>query len=281
MTHKTSTFARFICLSLVLAGLVPDSAWAQDAVVPGSFRIKDIKSSGDACKPGSVSVNISDDKEAFTVSFSDFVAEKGPNSVGDKRRACRLVFDTEQDANWEYGVLAMNMRGFVALDAGVTGRQEIQFGTKGGERDAAKEFIGPIEADYIHSQQLPLNSVRWTGCKPHAAERVREFAVKATAVLRGGGRNGAGLLTVDTIDGQLEQVYELLWRRCGDKKEKFVTTCQVSGAGGNSISVKGMGRDEQRAVAQAYKHLNQRCDLIKDRFGRCDASVAQCSTTKF
>ena len=256
-------------------------ALAQDAVTPSSFRIKDIVSSGDACKPGTVSVNVSDDNEAFTVSFADFVAEKGPNALSENRRVCRLVFDTEQDANWEYAVLSVTMRGFAQLDAGVLGRQEIQFGSKGVERDNVMEWKGPFAEDYVHSEQVPFNSVRWTGCKANASQRVKDFVVKATAVVRGGGKNATGLLTVDSVDGQLEQVYEVLWRRCGDKLPKFVASCQAKDDKGNSIAVKGTGRNEAVAKAKAFTRLAQHCAKVKDRFGLCDQAVAQCSVTSF
>lgn len=268
-------------LILIATLLTAFAAMAQEAVTPSSFRIKDIKTTGDACKPGTVSVNVSDDKEAFTVSFADFVAEKGPNAANDNRRVCRLLFDTEQDANWEYAVLSVTMRGYAQLDAGVVGRQEIQFGPKGGEHDNAMEWIGPIAEDYIHAQQVPFNSVRWTGCKANAAERVRDFVVKATAIVRGGGKNATGLLTVDTADGQIEQVYEVLWRRCGDQQPTFVASCQATAAKGNSMVVKGMGRNEEAAKFKALAHLAQRCAKMKDRFGLCDQSAAQCSVTSF
>lgn len=268
-------------LCLVFAFLTSFHVFAQDDLTPSSFRIKDIKSSGDACRPGTVAVNVSEDKEAFTVSFSDFVAEKGPDAVNESRRACRLIFDTEQDANWEYAVLSVTMRGYAQLDAGVLGRQEIQFGTKGLEQDNAMEFNGPYAEDYVHSQQVPFNSIRWSGCKAKASDRVRDFVVKATAVVRGGGKKGTGLLTVDTIDGQLEQVYEIMWRRCGDKAAKFVVSCQVTGDNGNTIAVKGMGRNEAVAKGKAFAHLGQRCGKVKNRFGRCDQSMAQCTTTPF
>jgi hypothetical protein len=273
--------AIFSLLILTLSALASVSAIAQEAMVPSAFRIKDIKSSGDACRAGTVSVNVSDDREAFTVSFADFVAEKGPNATGERRRACRLVFDTEQDANWEYAVLSVNMRGFVQLEAGVTGRQETQFGTRGVETDNVREFVGPIEEDYVTSQSTNISSVRWSGCRANASDRVRDFVVKATAVLRGGGAKASGLLTVDTIDGQLEQVYELLWRRCGDKGPKFVASCQVTGNRGNTISVKGMGRNAEAAKAKALSRLAPRCVNVKGRMGKCDQSLAQCSVTSF
>jgi len=73
----------------------------------------------------------------------------------------------------------------------------------------------------------------------------------------------------------------VLWRRCGDKQPKFVANCQVNGDNGNSIAVKGMGRNEAMAKSKAFAHLAQRCAKVKDRFGRCDQSVAQCSVTSF
>ncbi len=272
-----------LCLGLLITSSLSIAAAQDAAVVPSSFLIKNIRSMGDACRPGTVAVDISSDNEAFTVSFSDFIAEEGPDAVHDNRRVCRLVFDTEQDANWEYAILGLTMRGFAQLDAGLTARQEIRFGTLGSEGEGVIRFKGPIAEDYLHAEQLPLQKIKWSGCRPKANDAVRDFAVNASAVIRGGGRNtrGSGLLTVDSIDGQLEQVYEVLWHRCGDQQPKYVANCFVQGNKQNTLTVKGMGRTAEAAQKKALGRLNQRCEKVKGLLGRCDQSVAQCSTTLY
>ncbi|RZA20168.1 MAG: DUF4360 domain-containing protein [Proteobacteria bacterium] len=269
-----------LSLTLLLSALA-SPALAQD-LVPQTFRINDLKTNGDACPQGSTTINISEDKEAFTVNFSQFYVQKGPGAEpGDKRKFCRAVFDTEQDANWEYAVLAVNVRGFVQLDDKVVATQELQFGTRGIEYTAQKQFWGPTVEDYVHGEQIAFGNGRWSGCKPKAADRVKDFVVKSTASLTGGGKNASGLMTVDSIDGALVQSYELVWRQCGDKKAKFLATCQVTGNNGRTVFVKGMGRDESRANQKAYQHLQERCAKVGPNFGACDQSLAQCSVMKF
>jgi hypothetical protein len=268
-------------LLLLIFGALTAPVMAQD-LVPKTFLIKDLKTNGDACPQGSTTLNISEDKEAFTLNFSQFYVQKGPGAEpGDKRRFCRAVFDTEQDANWEYAVLAVNVRGFVQLDDKVTATQELQFGTRGIEYTAQKQFLGPIVEDYVYGEHIAIGNGRWSGCRPKAAERVKDFVVKSTADIRGGGKNATGLMTVDSIDGGLVQSYELVWRQCGDTKAKFLATCQVAGNNGRSVFVKGMGRDEARAYQKAYQHLQQRCEKVGPNFGSCDQAVAQCSVIKF
>ncbi len=259
----------------------PLVGFAQD-VTPQSFAIKNIQTNGDACPQGTTLVNISEDRQAFTLVFSQFLVQKGPGAEpGDKRRFCRAVFDTEQDPNWEFAIVAVNTRGFVNLDDKVVGTQEIQFGQRGGEFTVQKQFFGPTVEDYVNSDNVALANAKWSGCRAKAGERVKDFVIRATADLRGGGKNAAGLMTVDSIDGGLVQNYELVWRQCGDKKPKFLASCQVQGANGRSLAVKGLGRSEAQARAKALEHLAQRCAKVKDQFGLCDSSVAQCSVTNF
>lgn len=267
-------------LSLWLS-LLSAPVFAQD-MVPQTFRIKDIKTNGDACPQGTTSINISDDKEAFTVSFSEFYVQKGPGAEpGDKRKFCRAVFDTEQDPNWEYAILAVNARGFVSLDEKVVGSLDLAFGIKGLEYTSQKQFWGATVEDYVYGEQVAFNNGRWSGCRPKAVDRVKDLVIRATADVRGGGRNAAGLMTVDSVDGALVQSYELIWRQCGDKKARYLASCQVTGNNGRTIFVKGMGRTDAAARSKAYLHLAQRCDKVKDRFGACDQSVAQCSVMQY
>lgn len=269
---------KLLALTLVFAST---AAAAQD-MVPQTFRIKDLKTNGDACPQGSTSINISDDKEAFTVNFSEFYVQKGSGAAaGDKRKSCRAIFDTEQDANWEYAILAVNARGFVNLDANVVGTLDLNYGMKGVEYTSQKQFWGPVVEDYVFGDQVVLGNGRWSGCRPKAQNRVKDFVIRATAHIRGGGRNAEGLMTVDSADGALVQSYEVVWRQCGDKRQRFLATCQVSGNNGRTIFVKGMGRSDAAARAKAYLHLEQRCSKVRDQFGTCDQSVAQCSVTQY
>ena len=267
---------------LMLASLIlGPSLHAQD-MVPQTFRIKDVKTNGDACPEGSTSINISEDKEAFTVAFSQFYVQKGPGAEpGDRRKFCRAVFDTEQDPNWEYAVLAVNVRGFVSIDPNVVATQQLAFGTRGVEYTAQKQFWGPTTEDYVHGESVAFGNGRWSGCKAKASDRVKDFVVRATADLKGGGRNAAGLLTVDTLDGALVQSFELVWRQCGDKKARYLATCQITGNNGRTIFVKGMGRSEALARQRANLHLAQRCDKVRNVFGPCEQSLAQCSVMQY
>ncbi len=87
-------------LLFILLGFSSSLLWAQDAV-PASFRILDVKTSGAACPPGSVALNVSSDQEAFTTTFSNFVAEIGPGiPATEKQKSCRLIFDTEHQGGW-------------------------------------------------------------------------------------------------------------------------------------------------------------------------------------
>ncbi len=274
-------FMNLKCALILSFGLHSLPSFAQD-VVPQTFAIKNIQTNGDACPQGTTLVNISEDRQAFTLVFSQFVVQKGPGAEpGDKRKFCRAVFDTEQDPNWEFAIVGINTRGFVSLDDKVVGTQEIQFGPRGRDFTVQKQFFGPTSEDYVNSDVVALPNAKWSGCRSKAGEKLKDFVIRATADLRGGGRNAAGLMTVDTIDGGLVQDYELVWRQCGDKRAKFLASCQVQGLEGRSIAVKGMGRSEALARAKAEEHLTQRCARVKGQFGACDISVAQCSVSPF
>ncbi|MCX6128176.1 MAG: DUF4360 domain-containing protein, partial [Proteobacteria bacterium] len=92
------------------AGLVPAEP----------VTIKSIKVNGSGCPLGTVSQNISDDKTAFTLTFSEFVAETGPNTAPSlSRKNCVANLTLAVPAGWQYSIGSFYYRGFMDLDQGI------------------------------------------------------------------------------------------------------------------------------------------------------------------
>ncbi len=268
---------RIVGLGLFLAGLVTPALAQDDA--PASFRINNIRSNGTGCPLGTVAVNISEDQQAFTLTFSEFFAEVSPSlGIQTQRKACKVIFDTEQDPGWEYAIFAVTYRGFAALDPGVRGEQDLRFGGIGKQARTTMELTGPYDDNYINAQEVPVSSLKWSGC--NNGNKLRDFTIDAALTLQAPDTNTQGLFTVDTVDGEVRQEYEVLWRECkgGAKKSLAVCRLTVPGKKGSfQLLSKHFGRKPDQALAKAKLKLARKCDKAKARAPQCDVNQASCS----
>lgn len=202
-----------LACSTLLAGTL---AQAQSAPV---FRILDIKTQGRACQPNSVAIDIASDQQAFTVTFSEFVAElNATTNRREEQQSCRLSFDTEHSLGWEYTIIGVIFRGAAYLDAGVQGDQQVRFGTRGKDAISRMQLVGPYNDVYQHESQVNPAGRKWSGCKGKSSlHRTKDFTIDANILLRSRQDNVQGLFTVDSVDGEVSQTYELAWRPCKDK----------------------------------------------------------------
>ena len=82
----------------------------------GEITINDINYNGSGCPIGTVAQNVSDDNKAFTVIFSDYIAEAGDGiSLRDGRKNCQLTLSLSVPQGWQYSIASFDYRGFAFL----------------------------------------------------------------------------------------------------------------------------------------------------------------------
>ena len=84
-------------MTCLFAILLTGNSWAQSRL-----KIKDISYNGSGCPLGSVGVNISADNEAFTLSFSDYVAAS--DELSDRRKSCQVALDVEVPQDYRLAI---------------------------------------------------------------------------------------------------------------------------------------------------------------------------------
>ncbi len=186
----------------------------------GSVKIKSIDPKGSGCPSlDSVSTNISDDGRAFTVSFSEFAAAIGPGlSPSDARKNCALVATLSVPAGWQFSIATFNYRGYMQLDNGIKASHATQYWFQG-ESDTGyvkAEVSGPAAKDFVYSDKIGLSSVylpnRWSPCNVQ-----RALVINPSVSLRknpGASANAQGYIANDSVDGEVDNVFGLSWRRC-------------------------------------------------------------------
>jgi len=188
------------------------------ADAPGEpIRIENIAFKGTGCPDNSTaSVNISDDKQAFTVAFSEFVAETGPGlPLTAGRKNCNLTLDLDIPAGWQFSIASFNFRGFAAIDEGVSASHEATYFLQGDRRQQkfSSTENGPAEKDYVYTDNIGISSAVWSACGVKRALSVNTV-LRVWNTDKNRFPNSAGILTNDTIDGEIVQKYGITWRRC-------------------------------------------------------------------
>jgi hypothetical protein len=201
-------------LTTILVGLaLSQSLHAQTAPNPREVTIRGMIHGGTGCPVDSVAANISDDAKALTLFFDQFVAQTGGNSTAaDAYKVCNLQINLRIPHGWSYTILGVDYRGFANLDAGVSGVQRSEYwlqGVGGRSIPLRSTIFGPFSDDYRYSDRLSLAAAIWSPCGVN-----RALNIKTSVSLSGGSKRKHGLMTVDSIDGELKHIYGIQWRRC-------------------------------------------------------------------
>lgn len=213
-TMKTyiSMFIVWICAPVALL-TIGSIAYSQEGPPAGTVTIAGIVEAGTGCPPGSVASNVANDRQAFTLLFSQFVASIGPGiPISEARKNCTMNIDLKFPSGWTYTIFTVDYRGFAQLDDKVTGAQTSQYYFQGQPQTATlrTNLVGPRAEDYTIRDTLGLNAVVWSPCGA-----VRALNINAAVnVNNQNNLTGRGLMTLDTVDGAVVHTYGLIWRRC-------------------------------------------------------------------
>ncbi|KAJ3409932.1 hypothetical protein HDV05_004154 [Chytridiales sp. JEL 0842] len=206
--HFTSIFvAALSAISVVSAASVPTNS--NNRPDPSKVFIESLTYGGSGCPQGTVSRNFNADKTAFTLIFDEYVASIGAGvPLTDSRKNCQLNIGLRVPQGWQYSIATIDYRGYMDLDGGVKGTQSAIYYFQGEVAEARKEtdFWGPRTESYTIRDSFGLQSLVWSPCG--AAANVN---IKSAISLTG---RGSGLLTTDSIDGKVKQIYGIQWRRC-------------------------------------------------------------------
>ena len=200
------------CTSLLLATVLAPAAQAQaqEAPDPDRVRITDVSYRGSGCHQDSVTWVLSPGAQALSVLFSDFTAEDFPDTPpASRRKKCRVTVELAYPPGWQYAIYRVDYRGGAYLDEGTWGRQQARLHLRGaGAVPSHMRIEGPHAGNYLVSSSIEPNARAWSQCRPTGTLTI-DASIHVHA------RQGrSALMTVDSIDGVVEQTYDIEWRRC-------------------------------------------------------------------
>jgi hypothetical protein len=190
--------------------LVANTGYSETPQVP--ITIRNIAYGGNGCPQNSVGINLSSNKQAFTMIMDEYIAEIGPGVARrENRKSCQVSLDLKVPSGWQYSVATFDFRGFASLEKDVKGLQKTTFYFQGQSNTGSFEtpIDGPTERNFQLRDTISVESSVWSPCGETRALQIHSEVRLST-------RNSSkeGILTVDSIDGAIKQVYGIAWRRC-------------------------------------------------------------------
>ncbi|MFJ1971089.1 DUF4360 domain-containing protein [Streptomyces sp. NPDC087903] len=183
---------------------------------PDKIVIKVATVNGSGCPQGTAAIAVSQDNTAFTVTYSDYLAQAGGDSAPTAfRKNCQLNLLVHVPAGFTYAIASADYRGFAALQPGANGTQRASYYFQGSPNTAAKThpFNGPYNDNWQATDTTDWAQLVWAPCGVQ-----RNFNINTELRVTAGSQSPGkvSFMTMDSTDGDISTVYHLAWQECPD-----------------------------------------------------------------
>lgn len=201
--------------SLLLAGSASPTTTARfgDDPPTGKITITVATVNGSGCRPGSAAVAIAPDNTAFTVTYSEYLAQAGGGSKPtDSRKNCQIALNVHVPQGFTYAIARADYRGYASLARGAGGwRRGYYF--QGQQQTARKShsFTGPYDANWQTSDETDIDALVYAPCGEERYFNINtEMRVDATSA----DPKSTSYMAMDSTDGSINTLYQFAWKQC-------------------------------------------------------------------
>ncbi|MEU0069916.1 DUF4360 domain-containing protein [Streptomyces sp. NPDC006332] len=184
---------------------------------PDKIIIKVATVNGSGCPQGTAAVAVSEDNTAFTVTYSDYLAQAGGNSDPTAfRKNCQLSLVVHVPGGFTYAIASADYRGFASLQRGATGNQRASYYFQGSSDTVSKNhpFTGPRDDNWQATDTTDWPQLVYAPCGVQ-----RNFNINTELRVSAGTQSPGkvSFMTMDSTDGDISTVYHLAWKECPKK----------------------------------------------------------------
>lgn len=189
-----------------LAIIMSFAAQAQDDIQLGQPAY-----GGTGCPAGSASVALSPDQKELSILFDAYTLAAGgsaPSTID--RKNCQLAIPVRIPSGYSVSFFRVDYRGFNSLPSGAYSKLDTTYFFAGsrGVRVPTKMFRGPLEGNYLTTDNLVAESVVWSRCGDDTILRMNTSMFLSNPTRRD------AISSVDSIDLASGLIYRIQWRRC-------------------------------------------------------------------
>ncbi|MFF4797063.1 DUF4360 domain-containing protein [Streptomyces sp. NPDC001351] len=172
---------------------------------------------GSGCPQGTAAVAVSPDNTAFTVTYSQYLAQAGGNSDPTAfRKNCQLNLIVHVPQGFTYAIASADYRGFLSLQPGASATQKASYYFQGSSSTVPKThpFSGSYNDDWQATDSTDWAQLVWAPCGVQ-----RNFNINTELRVSAGTTNPGkvSFMTMDSTDGDISTVYHLAWKDCPGK----------------------------------------------------------------
>ncbi|MBZ4319186.1 DUF4360 domain-containing protein [Streptomyces huiliensis] len=185
---------------------------------PDKIVIEIATVNGSGCPVGTAAVAVSPDNTAFTVTYSDYLAQVGVGSKPtDFRKNCQLNLIVHVPQGFTYAIASADYRGYAKLESGASGTEKASYYFQGSSQTtpSSHAFRGPYGDNWQATDSVPVGALVWAPC----GER-RNFNINTELRVNAGTSDTSktnSFMTMDSTDGAINTIYHLAWKECPRK----------------------------------------------------------------
>ncbi|MDX2540488.1 DUF4360 domain-containing protein [Streptomyces sp. WI04-05B] len=170
---------------------------------------------GSGCPAGTAAVAVSGDNTAFTVTYSDYLAQVGGNSDPTAfRKNCQLNLKVKVPAGFTYAIASADYRGFASLQRGASAIQRASYYFQGSSSTAFRthSYNGPLNDNWQATDVTDWAQLVYAPCGVE-----RNFNINTELRVNAGTSTGTSFMAMDSTDGDIFTKYHLAWQPCPPK----------------------------------------------------------------
>ncbi|WP_330329884.1 DUF4360 domain-containing protein [Streptomyces sp. NBC_00536] len=203
-------------LTLTAVAVPSATAQADDTayVPPGRVTVEVVGANGSGCPLGTADVAASPDNTAFTVTYSDYLAQTGAGAGGTEfRKNCQLALRVHVPQGFTYAIARADYRGFASLQRGAYGQERAGYYFQGASQTArtTHQFGGPYSDNWQSSDQTGYADLVWAAC---GEDRILNVNTELRVYAGTSSPQTLNFMSMDSTDGSVNTVYHFEWKQC-------------------------------------------------------------------
>ncbi|MEU4729871.1 DUF4360 domain-containing protein [Streptomyces sp. NPDC023588] len=169
---------------------------------------------GSGCPDGTAEVAVAPDNTAFTVTYSEYLAQVGPGAPPTAfRKNCQLNLRVHVPSGFTYAIVQADYRGFASLQPGASGQERANYYFQGMPQTSRRthQFNGPLNDNWQATDKTEYADLVWAPC----GEK-RNFNINTELRVNAGTSNPAStsFMAMDSTDASVSTLYHLAWQVC-------------------------------------------------------------------
>jgi hypothetical protein len=183
---------------------------------PASQIVIDVVTvNGSGCPAGTAAIAVSPDNKAFTVTYSEYLAQVGVGSKPtDFRKNCQLNLKVHVPQGFSYAIAQADYRGFASLSNGATATQRAGYYFQGTSPTVltSHAFSGALEDNWQTTDLVEVAALVYSPCGEQ-----RNLNINTELRVNTGTSNPAtttSFMSMDSTDGSINTIYHFAWRQC-------------------------------------------------------------------